>query len=83
MLLGLGSALIAAVLFGVGSILQTIASRNVALSAGLSHHLVLGPRQRVFLGALAVNLAGFVFHLVALRTIPLFLAQVGDARAWP
>lgn len=80
MLLGLGSALIAAVLFGVGSILQTIASRNVALSVGLSHQLVLGLlRQRVFLGALAVNLTGFAFHLVALRTIPLFLAQSGIA----
>src|SRR3954451_3001036 len=80
MLLGLGSALVAACLFGTGSILQTVASRNVALSAGLSHHLVLGLlRQPVFLGALGLNLAGFAFHLVALRTIPLFLAQSGIA----
>jgi drug/metabolite transporter (DMT)-like permease len=80
MLLGLGSALVAACLFGTGSILQTVASRNVELSAGLSHRLVLGLlRQPVFVGALGLNLAGFAFHLVALRTIPLFLAQSGIA----
>jgi drug/metabolite transporter (DMT)-like permease len=80
MLLGLGSALVAACLFGTGSIFQTIASRNVALSAGLSHHLVLGLlRQPIFLAALGVNLLGFAFHLIALRTIPLFLAQSGIA----
>jgi drug/metabolite transporter (DMT)-like permease len=80
MLLGLGSALIAAVVFGVGSIVQTIAARNVPLSAGASHRLVIGlVRQPIFLGSIALNLSGFVFHLIALRTIPLFLAQSGIA----
>jgi drug/metabolite transporter (DMT)-like permease len=80
MLIGLGSALIAAVLFGAGSIVQAIAARNVPLSAGASHRLVIGLlRQPVFLGSIALNLCGFVFHLIALRTIPLFLAQCGIA----
>jgi drug/metabolite transporter (DMT)-like permease len=76
MLLGLGSALIAAVLFGAGSIVQTIAARNVPLSAGASHRLVIGlVRQPIFVVSIGLNLSGFAFHLVALRTIPLFLAQ--------
>jgi drug/metabolite transporter (DMT)-like permease len=80
MLIGLGSALIAAVLFGGGSIVQTIAARNVPLSAGASHRLVVGlVRQPIFLGSIGLNLSGFVFHLIALRTIPLFLAQSGIA----
>jgi drug/metabolite transporter (DMT)-like permease len=80
MLIGLSAALTAALLFGSASILQTIASRNVPLSTGVSHHMVLGlARQPVFLAAIALNLLGFSFHLVALRTIPLFLAQSGIA----
>jgi drug/metabolite transporter (DMT)-like permease len=80
MLLGLGSALIAAVVFGIGSIVQTIAARNVPLSAGASHRLVIGLlRQPIFLASISLNLSGFVFHLIALRTIPLFLAQSGIA----
>jgi drug/metabolite transporter (DMT)-like permease len=78
MLLGLGSALVAAVLFGAGSIVQTIAARNVPLSVGASHHLVIGlVRQPIFVASIGLNLSGFAFHLVALRTIPLFLAQSG------
>jgi hypothetical protein len=78
MLVGLGSALIAAVLFGAGSIVQAIAARNVPISAGASHRLVVGLlRQPVFLASVALNLSGFVFHLIALRTIPL---DVGDAQ---
>jgi drug/metabolite transporter (DMT)-like permease len=80
MLLGLGSALVAACLFGAGSIVQTVAARNVPLSAGATHRLVVGlVRQPVFLASIGLNLSGFVFHLIALRTIPLFLAQSGIA----
>ena len=67
-------------LFGAGSILQATASRRVPLHRGLSGGFVYGLlRQPAFLGALALNLTGFGFHLVALRTIPLFLAQSGIA----
>jgi drug/metabolite transporter (DMT)-like permease len=80
MLLGLSAALAAAFLFGTASILQAIASRQVPVSTGVSRALVSGLlSQPVFLGALALNLTGFGFHLAALRTIPLFLAQSGIA----
>jgi drug/metabolite transporter (DMT)-like permease len=80
MAVGLSAALAAALMFGIAAILQATASRQVPLTAGVSAALVVGLlRQPLFLGALALNLTGFVFHLTALRTIPLFLAQSGIA----
>ncbi len=77
-LLGLGAALTAAVLFGVGSIALAVAVRRVPDSAGLSAQVVMRLlREPPFLVAMASNLAGFGLHLIALRTIPLFLAQAG------
>jgi drug/metabolite transporter (DMT)-like permease len=79
-LLGLGAALIAAVLYGVASILQATGARRVASSEGLDPRLVLRLLQQpAFLGALGMTLFGFLFHLLAVRTIPLFLAQAGIA----
>ena len=80
MLLGFCAALAAAVLFGSASIVQATAVRRIPRSAGLSPRLVvelLG--QPLFLIAMAMNLVGFSLHLVALRSIPLFLAQAGIA----
>lgn len=77
MLLGLLAALAGAVVFGVAAIAQAAASRAVP-TGGLSLALVLGlVRQPVFILAVALNLVGFVLHLVALRLLPLFLAQAG------
>ncbi len=77
MLLGLIAALAGAVVFGVAAIAQAAASRTVP-TGGLSLELVLGLlRQPVFIAAVALNLVGFVLHLVALRMLPLFLAQAG------
>jgi drug/metabolite transporter (DMT)-like permease len=79
-LLGFCAALAAAVLFGSASIVQATAVRRIPRSAGLSTRLVvelLG--QPLFLIAMAMNLVGFSLHLVALRSIPLFLAQAGIA----
>jgi drug/metabolite transporter (DMT)-like permease len=80
MLLGLGAALTAAALFGSGSIVQAMAVRRIPRSRGLSAALV-GQllRQPLFLAAMALNLVGFSMHLIALRSIPLFLAQAGIA----
>jgi drug/metabolite transporter (DMT)-like permease len=78
--LGLGAALFAAVLYGVASILQAIGARRVPSSDGLDPKIVLLLlRQPAFTGALALTLFGFLFHLVAVRTLPLFLAQAGIA----
>ena len=80
MLLGLAAALAAAVVFGGASILQAIGSRRVSSSSGF-HLGTVGRllRQPPFVAALLLNLLGFVLHLVAVRTLPLFLAQAGIA----
>jgi drug/metabolite transporter (DMT)-like permease len=80
MLLGLGAALLAAVVFGVAAILQAVGARRVPASAGLDVRLL--PRllrQPVFVTAVVLNILGFVLHLVALRELPLYLAQGGIA----
>jgi drug/metabolite transporter (DMT)-like permease len=84
MVLGLGAALGAAVLFGVGAILQAVGSRKVPTGSELSPRRFGGfvlalLKQPAFLGAIALNLAGFGLHFVALRHLPLYLAQAGIA----
>ena len=76
MLLGLAAALAAAVAFGVGALLQALAARAQPPSAGIDPRLLLRLlRTPTFLAALALTLTGFALHLVALRELPLFLAQ--------
>lgn len=80
MLLGLGAALAAAVVFGGASILQAVGSRRVPTSGGPTPRLAGDLlREPAFVGALLLNLLGFALHLVAVRTVPLFLAQAGIA----
>lgn len=80
LLLGLGAALTAAVLFGSGSIVQATAVRRLPGSTALGARLV-GQllREPLFFAALGLNLVGFTMHLIALRSVPLFLAQSGIA----
>lgn len=76
MALGLVCALGAAVAFGVGALLQAIAARREAVTDGLDLRLLFRLlRHPVYVGAVVLYLLGFVLHLVALRTAPLFLAQ--------
>jgi drug/metabolite transporter (DMT)-like permease len=79
-LVGLAAALAAAVVFGCSSILQAIGSRRVSSSSGF-HARTVGRllREPAFVVALLLNLLGFVLHLVAVRALPLFLAQAGIA----
>jgi drug/metabolite transporter (DMT)-like permease len=82
--LGLGAALGAAVLFGVASILQAVGSRKVPTGSELDVRRLASfvgalLRQPAFLWALLLNLAGFGLHFVALRLLPLYLAQAGIA----
>ncbi len=84
MVLGLGAALAAAVLFGIASILQAVGSRKVPTESEfdprrLGGFVVALLKQPAFLAALALNLAGFALHFVALRELPLYLAQAGIA----
>lgn len=80
MLLGLAAALAAAVVFGGSSILQAVGSRRVSSSSGF-HVRTVGRllRQPAFVVAVLLNLLGFVLHLIAVRALPLFLAQAGIA----
>ena len=84
MVLGLSAALGAAVLFGIAAILQAVGSRRVPTGSELDPRRLVGfvgalLRQPAFLGALALQLAGFGLHFVALRLLPLYLAQAGIA----
>ena len=84
MVLGLSAALGAAVLFGIASILQAVGSRKVPTESELDPRRFGGfvaalLKQPAFLGALVLNLAGFSLHFVALRHLPLYLAQAGIA----
>ncbi len=84
MLLGLSAALAAAVVFGFASILQASAVRRTrGAEAGpdteTTRFLVGLLHQPLFLVAVALSLFGFNLHLVAIRLIPLYLAQAGIA----
>lgn len=73
---GVVAALAAAAAFGVAALLQALAARTQPPARGLDPRLLLGVlRQPAFLAASALNLAGFVLHVVALRLLPLYLAQ--------
>jgi drug/metabolite transporter (DMT)-like permease len=67
MVIGLGAALLAAVLFGVGSVVQAIAARR--------HGLVSWTMALVGV----IYLLGWGLHLVAIAHVPLYVAQVGVA----
>jgi drug/metabolite transporter (DMT)-like permease len=80
MLLGLGAALAAAVVFGAATMTQAIGARRVPRMRGLDVRMLLRLlREPVFVVAVLLNFAGFGLHLVALRLLPLYLAQAGIA----
>ena len=67
MLIGLGAALLAAVLFGVGAVVQAVAARRHGLISRLMGVVVL------------MYVVGWALHLVAIAYLPLYVAQVGVA----
>jgi drug/metabolite transporter (DMT)-like permease len=81
---GLGAALAAAVVFGVAAVLQAVGSRRVPTEPEADPRRLVRfvwalLRQPAFVAALVMNLLGFGLHLVALRLLPLYLAQAGIA----
>ena len=67
MVIGLGAALLAAVVFGVAAVVQAIAARRFGLFSMLM----------VLVGLM--YLVGWGLHLVAIAYVPLYVAQVGIA----
>lgn len=82
MVLGVAAALGAALAFGVAALLQAVAVRREATRHGLDVSLLFRLlRHPEYVGALALNLAGYGLHVVALRSAPLFLVQAAIASA--
>ena len=76
MILSLLCAVGAMVLFGVAAVLQGLATARVGDVAVLDPRLLVRlASQRTFLAALALNGLGFVLHVAALQSLPLFLVQ--------
>jgi drug/metabolite transporter (DMT)-like permease len=70
------SALGAMTLFGGAAVLQGLATSRASDVAVLDPRLFVRlARQPAFLAALALNGLGFVLHITALQTLPLFLVQ--------
>lgn len=84
MLLGLGCALGAALLYGVASVAQAVVARRLPeLSAGWLVVLRQALRSPLLIAVVFADLIGAVLHLVAIDTLPLYLAQAGIAAALP
>lgn len=76
MLIGLVTAFLATVSFGIASILQAIGARAEPASRRLDPLLLVRLlRQPAFLASMLLSALGFGFHLVALRSLPLFVVQ--------
>ena len=67
MVIGLGAALLAAVLFGVAAVVQAIAARRYGLVSWM------------MAGVALVYVLGWLLHLVSIAFVPLYVAQVGIA----
>ncbi|HEY2834013.1 MAG TPA: hypothetical protein VGJ14_16415 [Sporichthyaceae bacterium] len=74
------AAAVMAVCYGTASVLQAIGVRSGAPSAGLDPGLLVRMlRQLPYLAGLALDGAGFLASLLALRHLPLFLVQAAAA----
>jgi drug/metabolite transporter (DMT)-like permease len=77
---GLLAALLAAGLYGVAAVLQATAAQQVDRAPGLDPRVLARIlRQPAAQTALGLMLTGFLLHLLAVRLVPLFLAQAGIA----
>jgi drug/metabolite transporter (DMT)-like permease len=75
-LIGVLAAGLAAVAFGVASVLQAIGARREPSTRGIDLLLLFRLlRHPVFLLSILVSLIGFGLHMVALRILPLFAVQ--------
>ena len=83
-LLGLGSAILAAVLFGFGAVLQARAVRGEPQPIdSLGEFVRAAVRNRLIILVVATYLAGFALHAVSIWFLPLYLAQAAVALSLP
>ena len=76
MIIALLAALAAAAVFGIGAVLQGLATEGEPAEDRLDPWLLLRlARKPVFAGALVCNLVGLLLHVRALQDLPLFLVQ--------
>ena len=81
---GLAAALVAALLFGLGAVVQAHAVRRMETPAvDLRDFLVSSARDPWTLGVVVAYLVGFVLHAVAIWLLPLYLAQAAIAMSLP
>jgi drug/metabolite transporter (DMT)-like permease len=74
--LGVLGALVAAVSYGVASVLQAVAARRTSGSTSLDPRLLIRlGSQWSYLAGIGLDLIGFLASLAALRTLPLFFVQ--------
>src|SRR5690242_13963668 len=74
--LALACAVVAALSYGIGSVLQAAAARKAEARANLDPMLLVRlVGELPYVGGLALDLVGFVASVVALRTLPLFVVQ--------
>jgi hypothetical protein len=74
--LALACAVVAALSYGIGSVLQAAAARTAERRANLDPMLLVRlVGELPYIGGLALDLLGFVAFVIALRTLPLFVVQ--------
>ena len=74
--LALGCAFLAALSYGIGSVMQAGAVRHAEMRPNLDARLFVQlARQLPYVGGLALDLIGFAASVLALRTLPLFMVQ--------
>ena len=82
MIWGLLCAVLAAVCYGVGSVLQAVAARATARSETVDPRLLVRlVGQLPFAVGIGLDIAGFAAQFVALRILPIFVVQVALAAA--
>jgi len=81
---GLAAALVAALLFGLGAVVQAHAVRRMATPAvDLRGFLLSSARDPWTIGVVVAYLVGFVLHAVSIWLLPLYLAQAAIAMSLP
>lgn len=77
---GIIGALVAAVCYGVASVLQAVAARRSAVGDGLDPRLLFRLlKQAPYLAGIGLDLLGFLASIAALRTLPLFFVEAAVA----